>query len=668
MKKWKLLPGMAMKGVISNGTVYYPYLAAGIFAAFTYFVFSSILHNDLMETLPKSGYVWLLLTIGKGLLGIILLLFLIYANSFLIKRRKKEIGLYSLLGLEKKHIGMMLLWETLMLYAVVMAGGILLGVVLSKLLFLILLKMSSLPVDVEFVFTLGAFTETLSYFAVVFFINFINQLWELGKSRPAELLSGNKKGEKEPRLLPLWTAAGIAALGSGYNIAVRAQIDDMIFINFFLAVFLVIVGTYLLFTSGSVAFLKLIKHSRKVYYRPANFITISGMYYRMKKNAASLVNISIFSTMVMITLICTISLYIGMKDVTYYAYPYDITVDFGEESIQRQQAEDKLSQLEKKYALAVERADIYEFINLSCSKEGNRFELRQNTDQPYIDNYKITLLTLEDYNRLTGEKEELSEEEVLIHSTGMDFGADSVEFMGIQKNVKREITELYPYPKADKDAFGTGYVIVVKDRSVRDELVRIWAEKNGVEDMEAFLESGAWKLGVLLDGKEEERQEFIDELITWCKAQPGFTSVRDGLEGRADIRSMNGGLLFIGMVFGLIFFLCLIIIMYYKQISEGHEDQGSFDIMQKVGMSDREIKSTIHRQILLVFGLPLLGALMHTFVGMFMVDRLMAVIQFFNTRLMIGCTAGVAAAFILIYGISYLTTAKTYYRIVKNHS
>lgn len=668
MKKWKILPGMAVKGVIANGTVYYPYLAAGIFAVFTYFVFASILQNDLIKTLPRSAYAWLLLEIGKGLLGIILLFFLIYANSFLIKHRKKEIGLYSLLGLEKKHIGIMLFLETLLLYGVVMAGGIALGTVLSKLFFLLLLKLSNLPVDVEFVFTLKAFKETLLYFAAVFLFNFINQLWELSKARPAELLSGNKKGEKEPKFLFAWTLAGITVLGAGYDTAIRAQVDSMIFMNFFLAVFLVVAGTYLLFTSGSITFLKLMRHNKKVYYKPANFITISGMFYRMKKNAASLVNICIFSTMVIITLICTISLYMGMEGITNYVYPYDMASDFKEGDLKKEQIKDKLSELEGKYGLAVQRADLFNFFNVTCSKEENKFSLLLDTKQPYIDNNKIIILSLEDYNGVTGEKETLSDSEVLLYSTGVDFGFDTLEFMGIQKNIKKEVSEFFPYPKADKDAFNMEYIIVVKNMAVRDALVRAWAEQNGVEDIDAFLRSGSQKLGVFLDGEEEEKQAFVKELVAWCMARPGFTSYRDGLEGRAGIRSMNGGLLFIGMIFGLIFFLCLIIIMYYKQISEGYEDRGSFDIMQKVGMSDKEIKSTIHRQILLVFGLPLIGALMHTAVGMFMVDRLMAVIQFFNTRLMLGCTAGVSAVFVLIYAISYLTTAKTYYRIIKNYN
>lgn len=662
MKKWKLLPGMAVKGVISNGTVYYPYLISGIFSAFTYFVFSSILRNDLMKTLPKSGYAWMLLMIGKSLLAIILLFFLIYTNSFLVKRRKKELGLYSILGLEKKHIAAMMFLETVILYTLVMAGGIISGVVLSKLLFLLLLKLSNLPVDVEFVFTVDAFKETIYYFAVVFLVNFIGQLWEIQKSRPVELLSGSKKGEKEPKLLPLWAVIGVVVLSMGYHIAIHSKVDEMIFTNFFLAVFLVIIGTYLLFTSGSVAFLKLLRRNKKIYYRPANFVTISGMYYRMKKNAASLANICIFSTMVIITLVCTVSLYLGEDEVTHYNYPYDMTANFEKDSLNRDQMEEKLWELSSKYGLKAERIDLFELTTLSCSKTENSFGLAH---QGYFrDDHTTNIMMLEYYSELTGEKEELSDQEVLIFSSGMDFGYDSIEYMGIQRDIKKEVKELFPYPRADKNTFGMEYVIIVRDEEERDEFVRAWAEINGVEDMESFLDGGIQKAGIVLTG-DGNKQAFVDEFAIWCQAQPGYTAYRDGLDERAEIRAMDGGLLFIGMVFGLVFFMCLIIIMYYKQIAEGYEDQGSFDIMQKVGMSDREIKSTIHRQILLVFGLPLAGALLHTFAGMFMVDSLMAAIQFFNTKLMIRCTIGVSVVFILIYAISYMTTAKTYYRIVK---
>lgn len=662
MKKWKLLPKLAKQGIVSNKMLYYPYMIAGIFTVFTYFVFASILRNDLMSILPHRAYAWIILEMGKNLLRIILFCFLIYAGSFVTKRRKKEIGLYSLLGLEKKHIGIMLFWETLMIYAITEAGGMILGTVLSKLFFLLLLKLSKLSLHVEFALTGGAFMETLAYFGVVFSFNFLNQLYQVGKFRPTELMGESRKGEKEPRFLAIWSIVGVTVLGLGYFTSIRSKDDSMILINFFFAVFLVIIGTYLVFTSGSVFVLKLIRHSKKLYYRPANFITVSGMFYRMKKSAAGLVNICIFSTMVLITLICTLTVYFGLGDVAYHNCPYDVMIEYAQESISEDAAAKEVEMLKEKYGVEIERADLYDVIYLSCKKDGNCFQL--TTDPSGADTYRVMITTLETYNHLMKTEETLAEEEILIYSTGVDFGYETLEFMGIKSSVKGEVEEFVPYPKARQNRFDQSYIIIARDDAARDNYVRAWAGQNGVEDMESFLKSGRQHLGVLLEGEDAKKAAFVDELTGWCHMQNGFVSEQNGLTGRAEIYSMYGGLLFIGVIFGVDFFLCLLIIMYYKQVSEGYEDQINFAIMQKVGMSEEEIKSTVHKQIFMVFGLPLLGALLHTAAGMFMVKNLMFLINFYNTALMLWCVLGVSAVFILIYGSSYLKSAKTYYRIV----
>ncbi len=662
MKKKTLLPGMASKGILSNGIVYYPYIAAVIFAAFTHFVFSSILQNDLMEILPHKAYAWLILEIGKALLQFILFFFLLYANSFVMKRRKKEIGLYSLLGLEKKHIGMMLFWENCILYAVTMTGGILLGLVLSKLLFLLLLRLSNIPLDVEFVFTKEAFGETLFYFAVVFLLLFLNQLWEVGKARPVDLMSGSRKGEKEPRLLGVWSLLGAVILFFGYRASIRSRADSMILIRFTLAILLVVVGTYLLFTSGSVFFLKCMRRNKKLYYKTGNFITISGMYYRMKKSAAGLVNICIFSTMVLITLICTISLYRGLEGVTGFICPYDVELELDEGKLTKEKLWMKLDELSEKYGLTVERADVFDSISLSCSLEEGRFE-RKKEDAFDERNCGVVLMTLDAYGELGGGQETLLENEVLIHTEGADFDRETMRFMGIDAVVKKEVPELFPYPKAEENRNGR-YIIIVRDDAARDRFVQAWAEENGVEDMEAFLRSGRCGAGILLKGEEEEKMPFVTELMEWGWRQEGIRDEQNGLEQKGELRSMYGGLLFIGVIFGLDFFLCLLIIMYYKQISEGYEDMQNYTIMRKVGMSGEEIRSTVHKQILLVFGLPLFGAFAHTFVGMFMVKWLMVMIGFFDTGLLQRCALLVSTVFMLLYAVSYLETARTYYRIV----
>lgn len=656
---------MALRGVVNNGNVYYPYLAAGIFSVFTYFVFASILQNDLMKTLPKSMYAWSLLMIGKGLLMVILLFFLIYANSFLVKRRQREFGLYNILGLEKKHIGSMLFFETVLIYAVVLAGGIILGLVLAKLLFLVLLRLCNLPVETEFVFEPGAFQETLLYFLVVYAINFLNNLWQMGKARPVELMSGSKKGEKEPRLLWIWALLGVATLGGGYYCSITSQIDSSIFTDFFLAVFLVIIGTYLLFTSGSIAFLKLIKRQKGIYYRPKNFITISGMLYRMKKSAASLSNICIFSTMVIITLVCTASVYLGMDNIIHFTSPYDVTAEYRDNQVAREDVMQEIGMLEESYGMKVQRADIYEKVNLSARKDGNCFVVPDN----YFfaeDTYSFYVLTQEEYisiegNDMTG----LSENEALIYCSGQDFGYDTVDFFGKEFLVKEELTDFFPEPKAYGNLFGAKYLLVVRDEQIKEACARTWCEANGVEDIEGFLNSKTQYVRIVLEGDDGEKTGFIRDFSTWSQGQPGFSNFTNGVENRSNSISMYGGLLFIGILFGLIFFMCLILIMYYKQITEGYEDRNSFGIMQKVGMSDKEIRGTVHRQILMVFGLPLAGALFHTMAGMFMVKGLMAAISLFDMELILRCTVSVMVLFVAVYGISYLFTAKTYYKIVR---
>lgn len=667
MNKMKLLPRMAYRGVRQNKQVYRPYLMACVFSVFSYYLFSSLLHNDLMERLPKAAYAWMMLRIGKGLLSIILLLFLLYAGSFLQKRRKRELGLYSLLGLERKHIGIMLLWENAGLYAVSVSVGILLGFVLNKLMFLLLLRMSQLNVEVAFYFSLEAVLETLRYFALVFLCVYVRGLMSFYRLKPTELMAESKKGEKEVKRIWLWSAAGVILLVWGYYISVTSKLDSMIFTDFFLAVFLVVIGTYFLFTSGSVAFLRFLKARKSIYYRPANQVTISGMLYRMKKNAAGLSNICIFSTMLLITLTCTVTLWTGMDQIAYYDYPYDVQAAYSEHSDVIEKAEEKAQELSVKYGQEIDRLDCYNVMELVCGRAEGSNSFLSAGDFAFADQYTVTLMTLYDYNRLERQNKSLKEDEVLLYSTGMAFDFDQVDFMGVKASIKEEPERIFPYPQSKNRMFNftSQYVMVVKDEEALTRFATAWAQVNGVTDLEDFLHRGVRYLCLRLVGKESQRGAFAAEWSKWCQGQQDFLRMENGLEGREEDRSMNGGLLFIGMVFGILFFMCLLLIMYFKQVSEGYEDQNSFEIMQKVGMSDAEIKGTIRRQILLVFFLPLAGALLHTAAGLVMVNGLLAALRFFDTGLLIRCCAGVAGAVALLYAGSYLMTAQTYYRIVK---
>lgn len=667
----KILPVMALKGIIRNGNVYFPYLAAGIFSVFIYFVYVSILYNDIIKILPKSSYAWIMLWIGKSLLVLILLLFLIYANSFLMKRRQKEFGLYHILGLEKKHIGSMLFFETALIYAAALLGGVVFGLALSKLLFMVLLRMCRLPVDVQFVIHSKALRETVIYFLCIYTVNLLEGLIQVGKAKPIELMSGSRKGEKEPKFLWLSALLGVAAIAGGYYFSVTSELNSMIFIDFFLAVFCVIVGTYLLFAAGSIAFLKWMKSRKGVYYKSGNFITISGMLYRMKKNAAGLSNICIFSTMVIITLICTAALYAGMDSIVHFINPYDMTAQYGKGKIATKETEREIAALEKKYGLKAERVDVYEQTELSVRQSGNRFTVRTKEDgvsgiDAYAEDYKLALMTLEDYNKIENRAVSFAGNEALIYCSGSDYGFDTVDFFGKEFLIAEEAEKFFPEPKAKDTTFMASYLMVVKDETVKDACVRAFGEANGVEDMDAFAADGAQYVRILLQGRDKEKTDFLDEFAQWCQSRPGFLKISNGAESRNELEIMYGALLFIGVLFGIIFFMCLILIMYYKQITEGYEDRNNFDIMQKVGMSDTEIRGTVRRQILMVFGLPLVGAVLHTAAGMFMVKGLMAALSFFRTDILLGSTAGVAVLFIAVYGASYMITARAYYGIVKH--
>lgn len=655
MRKLKILPKLAMTGVMKNGSIYFPYMGAGVFSVFIWFVFSSILHNDIVDTLPKSAYAMVLLMIGKVLLALIILPFLFYTNSFLIKRRKKEIGLYSVLGLEKRHIGVMVLLETMLVYAVAVAGGILIGVVFSKLLFLLLLNMTGLPVDAEFQYSRAAFLETILYFAAAYGLNLLANLWQISRSRPVELLSGAKKGEKEPKHLWIPALLGTAALLAGYFISITSKMDGFIFSNFFLAVFLVIVGTYFLFTAGSIVVLKQIRKRKKLYYKPEHFITVSGMLYRMKKSAASLVNICIFATMVIITMSCTLALFLGNEGILEFDYPYDAVAEFAMHQVEREEIVKELEQASEEHNVTLEDTAFFPNYMLQYDRSGSRLLKSENGQEVHVG-----WLALDTYNDLMGLQEQLAENEAFVFSTGPEWEEDTVVLDERTFRVKGRPQDMKLIGKAEGNTYQKEYYIVVKDEAVVEECVEGWKEMHEVEQV-----LGSDEVYLLIQGEETDRQAFLQSFAQWCNETGALRRFENSMEQRDMTTSMNGGLLFIGIIFGTAFLLCMILIMYYKQIAEGYEDRSSFEIMQKVGMSDVEIKRTIRKQILFVFGLPLIGAVCHSIAGMPLVNELFGAIRLYDRKLVMESGLIITLVIMVLYGISYRFTANAYYRIVK---
>lgn len=656
MNKMFLLPKLAFVGIRKNGITYFPYILAGIFSVFSFFVFSSIINNDLMNKLPHSAYLAVLMGIGLFLLGVILIPFLLYSNSFLIKRRKLELGLYSILGLEKKHIAIMMSFETLYTFLAVFTGGIIFGVVFSKLMFLVLLNLTRLPVDTGFTFSFTAVRITFYYFAGVFLLNLLVNLVQVFKSNPNDLLKGSKAGEKPPKRLWISAAAGTVLLGAGYYIAIITKVDSSIFSNFLFAVALVVVGTHFFFKAGILALLRMLKGNRKFYYRKANYTTISGMLYRMKKSAASLANICIFSTMTIITLLCTASLWFGTPSVLDFQYPYDITIDYkAAGSIDRNGLDSRLSELSGKTHVNIYDKISYAYMGVNALKEDNKFA-RDSGDKYQLNTETVRLMTLQNYNQIEHKDEALEENEALIYSTGADFSFNSVLFGSDRYAVKKELSEAGFDRKSSVKRFGQVYYFIVKDENAINRIIK---------DMGYQEKSFTNSIAFQVNGKDKNKKEFADKLGGWFKDKKEVVSLQNGIVGRDETISMNGGLLFLGIFFGIIFSMCLLLIMYYKQITEGYDDRDNFNIMQKVGMSDCEVKRTIKRQILLVFLLPLVFAALHTIAGFGIITQLMGVLFLYNRTLIIAIGVIVSCVFAVLYGLSYVFTSKVYYDIVR---
>lgn len=656
-RKLSLLPGMAVNNIRKNGSTYFPYIGVSIFALFTYFVFDLIQRNDVMMTVPKGAYAAALVMIGFVLLGLIMVPFLYYTNSFLIKRRKKELGLYSILGLEKKHIGVMMFWESLIIYGVVTVSAIILGLLFSRLVFLLLLNLAKMQVDVEFTISPVAIIDTLIFYAFITGLNLFVNLVQVGKANPVELMSDARRGEKEPRFVALWSIAGVLALGIGYRMAVLSRLDNMIFTNFFLAVFLVIIGTYFLFTSGSISFLRILKGRKKFYYRPENFITISGMLYRMKKSAASLSNICVFSTMVMITVACTVSVYLGMDSIVSYRISRDVEVYYSySENPDLEQIRQQAALLAEKNNVLLKDELVFPYAEVKTCQEGNRMRDRRQDDN-YMNWTIVKLMTVDAYNEMEGASVSLEEGQALIFSTGADFLADRILMGDEEFVIKEELQRNSFCEKKVNDTFNKEYLLVVRDM---DAVTRAGASfgVDGIRDTTC-------RYGFNPSGEKENIDSFSQELNQYASEVTGFMGFSDHRERMSEQESMYGGLLFIGIFFGSIFLICLLIIMYYKQITEGFEDQKNFEIMQKVGMSDGEIRRTIRKQVSMVFALPLVGALLHTVMGMKMVCMLLGAINFFETNLLIIVSAAVCLVFACVYVLCYSRTSRTYYRIVK---
>lgn len=657
---------LAAVNIRKNGKAYLPYLLTCILTVAMYYIMKSLSLNEGLNEVRGSGAVSTTLMLGSIVIAIFAFIFLFYTNSFLMKSRKKEFGLYQILGMEKKHLARMISCESLYIAVLSLAGGLGAGMLLDKLMYLTIARIIHAEIPLDHYISVDSIRYTLVLFAVLFVLILLNSLRTVSFSKPIELLKGGNVGEKEPKVKWLAALLGLICLGAGYYLAVTIENPVDALVLFFIAVILVIAGTYLLFVAGSIALLKLLKKNKRYYYKPKHFIGVSGMIYRMKQNAVGLANICILSTMVLVMISSTSALMIGVEDIFAQRYPYEFTVRCydGEDEAN---AEGALKAIyDRLEADGVARSDEIAYTNFEVSAAmGEDQSLTPITDHDLTPTERVRILsfvTAEDYGKFVGREIELGEKEVLLYERGKPVVGDELSLLGEKYRIRERI-DSFVHP-SELDAYIMPvYGIVVRDRAELDAVFARQAEYYGGN---ASVLCHYLQFNTALSAEEQlALRETLRDTYFALEERGGFCRIECREYERADMYGLYGSFFFLGMFLGLLFIMAAVLIIYYKQVSEGYDDKERFQIMQKVGMSAKEVKRTIRSQVLTVFFLPLLTAGVHVLFAFPMISRILTLFQLMNTELYVCCTVGCFLIFALIYAFIYFFTARAYYKIVR---
>ncbi|HHT72896.1 MAG TPA: FtsX-like permease family protein [Firmicutes bacterium] len=651
---------LAVSSIRRNAQTYLPYLAAGIGMVAMFYIMLFLGHNGGLASMPGRDTLQQLLTFGAVVVGLFGVIFLFYTHNFLIRRRKKELGLYNVLGMEKAHIARIITWEALLTALASIGVGLGAGVLTSKLMLLVLVRILGFPAPIGFEIPGTAVTTTLQLFAVLFAAILVNSLRQVRSVQPIELLKESSIGEREPKARWFLAVLGFISLGIGYFLAltITHPLDALVY--FFVAVIFVIVGTYLLFVVGSIALLKLLRRKKGLYYRPTPFIAISGMLHRMKQNAVGLANICILSTMVLVTLSTTTSLYVGIEEVLQIRYPREIVITaagYGDEGIQWVKAETEA--VLAGYGVSPAEVAEYRFFALPVFQYGSRFAADIEAEQGFSGStFSLNLTPLEDYNRIAPEPVSLKEDEVLVYSNRGLYDHSVLEILGKRFTVKESLREFPARGLSMTEVFGS-YYVVVRDMNVLEELRAAFAQTGSSRAQARY------QLGFDLNTDHDQAVAVYHDLKSALrKNDEVFIGIQSREEARNDFFSLYGGLFFLGLFLGLVFIMGTVLIIYYKQITEGFEDRQRYVIMQQVGMGKDEVRNAIKSQVLAVFFLPLAVAAMHVAGAFKMITKLLTVFNLTNVPLFAACTLGTFLAFAALYALVYRATAKVYYRIV----
>ncbi len=644
----------------NNARTYIPYWIASSLTVMMFFIILSLSQDSGLAKMSGGAVLRSMLQLGVWVVALFAVIFLFYTNSFLIKRRKKEFGVYNILGMEKKHIARVVVLETLCTALISLTAGLAFGLLLCKLCLLLVVNLMHGQVPFGFEISVPAILFTAALFGGIFLLTLLSNLRQIHLAKPIELLHGGEKGEKEPKTKWVLAVVGAISLSAGYVISLLTTNPLEAVTFFFLAVILVIIGTYCLFTAGSVAVLKLLRKNKNYYYRPNHFISVSGMIYRMKQNAVGLANICILSTMVLVMISTTFSMYIGVDDLLLTRYPSQIAISqksSGSATLAAMEAgiDSVLEQQNRK----AENRVAYTYLAIGGSDNNGSITVKRGENSYYaVDSPRMVyFLTLQDYNRLTGSGAVLGDGEILLYNS-LGTPMQSLSLLGKAYTVKEQIQQ-FPVTGISTANVASSYYAVVKDEGELLALNR--AQEAELGKMASHLESYC---ALDIDGDTDAQLALGDALGKTLSLRDAV-SVEIREERRSDFYALYGGFFFLGVFLGALFLMATVLIMYYKQVSEGYDDKERFHILQKVGMSRDEVRRSIHSQVLSVFFLPLIVAAMHTAFAFPMTTCMMTLFNLTNTSLFAWCTVGCFAVFGIFYALVYWATARAYYRIVE---
>ena len=658
---------LAASNIRNNRRFYLPFLLTAVMTVACFFILCS---TGLSQTLPGGQTVQSVLFFGVIVVAIFSVIFLYYTNSFLIKRRKKELGLYNILGMEKRHIAKVMLWETLFSALISIGGGLIAGILLDRLMFLLLLNLIHFDVGMAYSLQPAAIALTALLFAGIFVLLLLSNLAQVVIAKPIELLRGGNVGEKEPKTRWLLVVIGVLALGVGYYIALTTTQISMAVGVFFIAVILVIIGTYCLFLAGSIAVLKLLKKRKNYYYKANHFISVSGMLYRMKQNAVGLANICILSTMVLVTVACTVSLYAGLNDVIETSYPHDITATlFAPTERCRAEVEDMIAETEQETGISAENYILYSALVRNWLMDGSEL-ITPNAvaDDTALPTGYFCIMTAADWETLSGRHYELSGHEVALGEAAGSL-PDRFAIMGEEFSVKDRFTDAPKDGPLSTFVADNIFYIIVPDSDMLIHLNQVYNGDNASDSSDTL---PTMRLSLDIGGTEEQNKTFTDSIMLRLTDLSGESASFDGLtcntksSNLETIYSLYGGFLFLGILLGILFLMATVLIIYYKQIIEGYDDRARFEILQKVGMDKKLIAASVRSQILTMFLLPLGVAALHLAMAFPLLTRVLKALMLDNTTLFLICTLATFGAFVVVYLIVYAFTSRVYYRIVSS--